>query len=945
MEVVKQLGYLYDSNGLIDKHNNVYYNPFGVLTAKDWFDKFTNKASYNEDYLDIDLSSWSPEDRVVRVKGQIDTFRNFTTGALILNYLIIKRLDENNNIKSYVAFFIDSVRQAGVGSVELSISPDYFTNTFFFNIEGVEPFNSTIKNAYIERQHYNRVKKYNEAVSITSTSEFSSEVNYILDLTKIYNLTPPSVQLTNLVYYLFFGNDTTKVTIKKKSSVLYQGAAPYIEFCVDEHQEKIGPYVMKYSLLLCNIYSSSDKTTLLYNFSIDYSDLSDNTFEFTVNPNYPFTTGSWTSVYFPCITNAYFIGYDNLDLFANVEETFKYRYQYKDLKSPLTFKQSEVVSFSKEEEEIINATEDIFELNATLIHKIMKSCLYWYIVLCKKSLTIPYQINTNDDSTETWYGTITGQYAKLTKNVNSNLQYLAIPFIKIPKMFEKYSAQLNKIYINNVIACYSNKNVSNPSYDSLIYDWEFIPSNNARDTFYQTYFYTSFLGSTTANDVLSVLISLYGSYIQSIYCVKDINASYRCEYDINEQTLTIYVNSTILHTSTYASSSFASLNVSESLINGWISTDETTIAKYMSVSGFYPSGDYVYPKLTITKTNIKCTNSSEVNVVFPVFILNGQNFISNNITLSDNINKDYKSEYIETLLTFEPYQYFSLSSYGNNEVILNKARYYQSYEKALFNINVDYGFSLVGSLQLSYIINYEVNGIELPYFNDSLIFSVNCSIPFMNEKYFEYLYQNMAMMKTQVYLEGQNGIENLTLRATNMPLNIMGGGLKGISKGTDSAMAGMGVATINEYTGMVGEGYSTLQNIRNTKEQQKAQQSGVASKPNSLKEMGSEIITQANTNELCCYLNHYTIDDLSYNSISKFLERFGYEVNIYDTLNVSNRIGWNYIKLVSLDIVKPMSLEQENSIRNIFKNGVTLLHNPEYLTDDALHNYETKIDE
>ena len=70
------------------------------------------------------------------------------------------------------------------------------------------------------------------------------------------------------------------------------------------------------------------------------------------------------------------------------------------------------------------------------------------------------------------------------------------------------------------------------------------------------------------------------------------------------------------------------------------------------------------------------------------------------------------------------------------------------------------------------------------------------------------------------------------------------------------------------------------------------------------------------------------------------LERVGYQVNLYDTLHVVDRVGWNYIQLNAFDFnpTTNIMVEQENTIRQIFSQGVTLLHDKSFLT--AGHNYE-----
>ena len=126
--------------------------------------------------------------------------------------------------------------------------------------------------------------------------------------------------------------------------------------------------------------------------------------------------------------------------------------------------------------------------------------------------------------------------------------------------------------------------------------------------------------------------------------------------------------------------------------------------------------------------------------------------------------------------------------------------------------------------------------------------------------------------------------------------------------------------------------------------QQKAKLADLGNLPSNIKQVGTDIITDLAQKELGFYLNHYTIDEVSYNNICKYLERYGYLVNIYSQIDSTSRKGWNYVKLIDTEFDTRLSAEQEESIRQIFKDGVTLLHEPSYLHNDARHNYEISLE-
>ena len=129
--------------------------------------------------------------------------------------------------------------------------------------------------------------------------------------------------------------------------------------------------------------------------------------------------------------------------------------------------------------------------------------------------------------------------------------------------------------------------------------------------------------------------------------------------------------------------------------------------------------------------------------------------------------------------------------------------------------------------------------------------------------------------------------------------------------------------------------------------QQEAELSGAGAKADAYTSAGSDLMYDLNNDEYTIYFNKYTIDSMSYNTLSKTLERFGYKVDIYDTLNVDNRVGWNYIKLVSFDFVEDslkLSDAQQSAIREIFMDGVTLMHDVSILNEEK-HNYEVILEE
>ena len=191
-QTIKQTFRLYNTVGLIDKAKNIYYVPHqDVLFAEKtqsltkvsevYYKLFNSVCPFSSAYQDVEISQWSPEDRELKIEGLIDDFRQSRGLGLALNYIIIKREIYNveNNTETlvssyYYAMFITSVRQAGSRSVTLSLTSDYFTNFFYLNntetlTENYDPFNDSMVNCYVERQHYDRFELTDKIRETTET--------------------------------------------------------------------------------------------------------------------------------------------------------------------------------------------------------------------------------------------------------------------------------------------------------------------------------------------------------------------------------------------------------------------------------------------------------------------------------------------------------------------------------------------------------------------------------------------------------------------------------------------------------------------------------------------------------------------------------------------------------------------------------------------------------
>ena len=176
---------MYDTTGIIEPDKRVYFVPskedinskVGKKVSVGYVEIFNSVCPqpYN-DYKNVSLSRWQPDDRTLTVKGNIDMFRRGSSMA-IMNYVIITRevsyaQGDSRNYTYYTGYFVRSAVQSGMDSVQLSLEPDNFTNVFYLHntntiTNDYEPFNILLKNCYVERQHYERIGKLPKSVTLT----------------------------------------------------------------------------------------------------------------------------------------------------------------------------------------------------------------------------------------------------------------------------------------------------------------------------------------------------------------------------------------------------------------------------------------------------------------------------------------------------------------------------------------------------------------------------------------------------------------------------------------------------------------------------------------------------------------------------------------------------------------------------------------------------------
>ena len=97
----------FDTTGIVDKDKNIYFAPrfskyAQMSSGKDvrsaYLEIFRSVCPPSSDYADIQISGWSPQDRTLKVRGNIDDFRLVTEEGDCLNYFILSRTITNEDI-------------------------------------------------------------------------------------------------------------------------------------------------------------------------------------------------------------------------------------------------------------------------------------------------------------------------------------------------------------------------------------------------------------------------------------------------------------------------------------------------------------------------------------------------------------------------------------------------------------------------------------------------------------------------------------------------------------------------------------------------------------------------------------------------------------------------------------------------------------------------------
>lgn len=838
----------YDTTGIIERHKNIYYAPVfeeaGDTDIRNaYLSRFNEVCPPSSAYTDIDISSWSPQDRTLVVRGNIDDFRLVTDEGACLNYFIItRRITKGESVETYYyGFFITGVSQAGGSSITITAEPDDFTNVFYLHNRdsltvGYDPFNKKMSNCYVNRQHYDRVK-------VTSWAYRLSIINM--------NLTPNFINI----------GDSISIYEDEGGRLLLSGIVK--DYLIDDLQ----PRNMQITITV-----ESQPSVIEDNIPIGihvadnapfYGDVSSGSIERTIEP-------------------------DNGKVFLNQEETYKFKYQYRKSKLPFSFVTG---IFSESELALIKSASSIDDLSVSLRTKVIKACLS-YVVIETKSLEIVANYS---------YGTFTGPNkgyisggTLVGKATNMPNVLLVYPTFQPHSLFEHL---FDESTIRITITCNSE------SSEVFLYNIR----NNYR--------------VSSANGILNS--GKLGPYFLSAYMIKELPIdSSLITVTKHEVLQEYYIDFMLKLPEGLSPTNTTSFSLNKGVYLGGVAID--------------PSDEENKPQIEWSSNGWGASNAS------PCMLISGLNNIDLSFSLRFSIPSLFQlpNVYYDPVLETEPYTFYSISNLSSYELCFNKNRFYDnSVDKINFTINLSYYISTNNGLKQMIIPKYKVEGYETKYFNEGLSYITDSSLPILSDSYTAYYYQNKAQMKNQFAVAEKSMLYDIQQHFFLSGPNAVG--VTATHRGGWGAIAETG----NQQVEMANELIDYKQNKDIIEMNQKAVLADVGNKPDSLKQAGSDFVIGVITDEAYFYINNYRIDNLSYNSIARYLERYGYQVNLYDELHTYDRVGWNFIKLNGFDWKPEVNImvSQEESIKTIFNNGVTLLHDKNFLTSG--HNYERILKE
>ena len=988
LRVIKNYYTLYDVTGLINKDKRLYYVPHkeelqvGIPVCESFLNALNVVCPPPDaDFVDVEISRWLPTDRELVVKGNIDIFTRGSSSHP-LNYMIIKRViinpDESEEV-FYNGYFINSASDTGINSVRLSVEPDDFTNVFYLHntrtlTYGYEPFNDLIRNAYVERQHYNRIDSgVDEFIpSSLPNPNLTAGVLYLVNK----SLTPDDDAIINGTFKFYIVN----IDGRKQ----YRGECNLLKI-----HRMVGT-----GRIMIDIYK--DTTLILSMRGGEYSSDSNNFIGIEMLEDYTLESEHMDNILEVEIN--YYQDLTNLQLFSKVEDSYNYRLQYKSKREPLViWKNSTGGTLIQKIPSMPNITTDAQVRDYIRTHSeesltIAQACVKYIHILTKDRITYPAVSKLTIGGELKYSLAYYSSDYESGKAIPSAQQHLVIPFISKTKGLEAFYNYFIQAGIHITAQFSEIASISPIDIDTL--NDNDISNLIARLQDVFGYYIQSIY--ITPYSELSTCLSIeeYGETLPLNYRIRfnarifcndtDFKSKARPKYTFLKQYSQIPYDVDEYDTRVVDLPTMVFIGKNKPETEFPVGTPPSSISLNEVAKGFYYGINYYLQKYyrgaikgseifkeapvnifegtgSVYRGQISCDSLYETTdyaekILCPAFLVGKKGFDEVEFDIENRIPLSYftRDKGYEPILEFEPYTYKTFSFLDVESEIQKKRLVYTfdinewtgDYVEESYTMMLKYNQVVNAQFKFGLIPSYNVNSEWFRYYPDTLLFTTANGMTIRNNSFYEYTYQQGAMMNAERFLTTLKGATDITKAIVDTPFEVGAGASGGAGGGVMGAVAGGSSALTRSAERIINEVIDSKYNIFAKQVEQKAQLAGAGAKADTYTSAGSDLTYDLNNDEYFIYLNEYTIDDLSYKSISKMLERYGYLVNIYDKLNVDDRCGWNYIKLVSFDFVEDslkLSVAQEDSLREIFQKGVTFMHDTSYI-NESKHNIEVALE-
>lgn len=574
---------------------------------------------------------------------------------------------------------------------------------------------------------------------------------------------------------------------------------------------------------------------------------------------------------------------------------------------------------TKEQIDEINSYGDYNSLTEELKIIVRSLCMAFATIIAKENILSPFVIGQSQIT----HGSFSNY--STTKSISEGYQRLIYPFVSVP----------NFLNISN-IPKYFGTSFNNEQTFHYIFDYEIVNSDDiivSTSSNGMVNLMTRIINGGLSPYIQEISVSRYSKIMNYAYFNEDkteIIFSSSFPSNFTENTATLNENkilfatenarlleekkglfcSKLLRNASYVGKGYESDNPLE--MRGLSHETENRLGYFYLLN----EGDY---KMSI-HSMLGVSFGGDVVVYY---LIDDEPFSSDiKIELMDN----YDDEIITNLY---PYKYHSITYAGSSAESKLTDLYYLQEDDNKLKINYDLKLVMSNNVTSKFSMipyfnndNYVLSDlIYTPNFNESLTLVLDNDIPLRESSYYSYLYQNKAQMKNQFAVATMSSIEsgiNTTIKTSS---NVATLGALGY---TDKAILGGVGGGADVLTTPISHAF----NVAKINASQKARLQDVGVKPDTLKSTGTDVFFDLMYDDLFIYFNTYKVDEISKNNVEKYLSRYGYLVDRYDTINMNNRRYINYIKLKSLEFgyYGKLSNEQEAEIKRILYEGVTLTH-------------------